>query len=121
LAFFLEKRHDLSDGSHCTHGSTNSPASPRYALDPDRGDNLSGRLAIDNSLLSLALVQHQPVSAHQLEQLGLSLGHRSRHPWLDPPRARGGCPGGERRQQLGLPAMLNMEVELRRQDINYQK
>src|SRR5215472_15554183 len=31
---------------------------PRHALDPDRGDNLAGRLAIDNSLLGLALVQH---------------------------------------------------------------
>jgi hypothetical protein len=47
-------------------------------------DNLpggaAGRLAIDNSLLGLALVQHQPVGAHQFEKVGLSLGHRLRGP-----------------------------------------
>jgi hypothetical protein len=59
LAFFLEKRRDLSDGSHCTHGSANSPASPLYALDPDRGDVFSGCLPVIGGLLGLALVLHQ--------------------------------------------------------------
>jgi len=37
--------------------------SPRHPLDGDRGDNLASRLAIDDSLLGLPLVPHQPVSA----------------------------------------------------------
>ena len=63
-----------------THKSTNSLASPRHLLDSGRDDSFAGRLDIHGGLGGLPLVQDHTVGAHQLEQVGLSLGHRLRGP-----------------------------------------